>query len=449
MGKYTPDKIKGMILENIHKLKDDYKVPYATSLYEFGSYKVEKNKEEESIDNTIVARLLNIPNDEDFIKECYWKILHREPDIDGITTYMREIKVSNDRIGIIRSLAFSTEAVSKGILYTSSINPSFFKRMKVSLRDISILGHLLKVIYKRLKYLKTFWKAIPEHKVGIEIQTEQFKEELKVNREVFNHEIEDINKRLNFVSRKLDILNYELKKRTGMDIDQTIQEIASKDFSPKNHIYFAFENTFRGSRDDIKNRQLKYVNYIIDAYKVSKGKYLLDIGCGRGEFLEILKEHNIPSKGIDIDEVNTGVCKEFQLDIELIDILQFLKSVDNNSLIGITAFQVVEHFNTAYLIEFIRVSFQKIKEGGVIILETANPLSFYSLKNFFLDLTHRNPIPPDTLRFLVETSGFRSIEVIFSSPVQDEIKLKGNDENIRKLNEVLFGFQDYVVIGRK
>lgn len=423
----------------MHKLKDDYKVPYATSLYEFDSCKVAKNKEVESIDNTIVARLLNIPNDEDFIKECYWKILHREPDTDGLTTYMREIKVSNDRIGIIRSLAFSTEAVSKGIIYTSSINPSFFKRMKgsLSLRGIPILGYLLKVIYKRLNYLKAFWKAIPEYKVGIEIQTEQFKEELKVSMEVFNHKIEDINKRLNFVSSKLDILNYELKKRAG------------KDFSPESHIYFAFENTFRGSRDDIKNRQLKYVNYIIDAYKVSKGKYLLDIGCGRGEFLEILKEHNIPSKGIDIDKENTSVCKEFQLDVELIDILQFLKSVDNNSLIGITAFQVVEHFNTAYLIEFIRVSFQKIKEGGVIILETANPLSFYSLKNFFLDLTHRNPIPPDTLRFLVETSGFRSIEVIFSSPVQDEIKLKGNDENIRKLNEVLFGFQDYVVIGRK
>ena len=261
--------------------------------------------------------------------------------------------------------------------------------------------------------------------------------------------ISDLNKQLIFISRKLDLLNYELKKRAGLDISQTIKEVSNKDFSPESYTYFAFEDMFRGSREMIKNRQSQYLDCIKEAYEKSKGSYLLDIGCGRGEFLEILAENGIPSKGVDINEENINICKEYGFEVELIDALQFLKSIKNNSLIGITAFQVIEHLNTEYLIELIKASFQKIKDSGVVIFETVNPFSLYSLRNFFIDLTHRNPIPPDTLKFLVEASGFRDVEVKFSSPVPDEIKLKGDDENVRKLNEFLFGFQDYAIIGRK
>jgi O-antigen chain-terminating methyltransferase len=162
-----------------------------------------------------------------------------------------------------------------------------------------------------------------------------------------------------------------------------------------------------------------------------------------------LSEHNIPVKGIDINEENINICSEFGLNAELADALTYLKSVKNNSLIGITAFQVVEHLNNDYLIELIKVSFQKIKEGGIIVLETANPLSLYSLRNFYIDLTHRNPIPSDTLKFLVEAAGFVNVKVDFSSPVPDEIKLSGNDDNVKKLNDLLFGYQEYAIIANK
>jgi len=261
--------------------------------------------------------------------------------------------------------------------------------------------------------------------------------------------IDDLNRHLNFVSRKVELLNYELKKRADMDINQTIKEIVIKDFSPEQYSYFAFENTFRGSRSTIKSRQSRYINYILEAYTKTHGAYLLDIGCGRGEFIEILSEHNIPVKGIDINEENINICSEFGLNAELADALTYLKSVKNNSLIGITAFQVVEHLNNDYLIELIKVSFQKIKEGGIIVLETVNPLSLYSLRNFYIDLTHRNPIPSDTLKFLVEAAGFVNVKVDFSSPVPDEIKLSGNDDNVKKLNDLLFGYQEYAIIANK
>jgi O-antigen chain-terminating methyltransferase len=271
------------------------------------------------------------------------------------------------------------------------------------------------------------------------------KEIIEKKTESFN----DLNRYLNFVSRKVELLNYELKKRAGIEVDQSIKEIANKDFSPESYTYFAFENIFRGSRDTIKKRQSQYLNHIYRAYQKSNGAFHLDLGSGRGEFLEILTEQNIPAKGVDINEENINICLEFNLNAELADALNYLRTIKNNSLIGITAFQVVEHLNAEYILELIKASFQKIKEDGVIILETVNPYSLYSLSNFFIDMTHRNPISPVALKFLVEASGFMNVEILYSSPVSDEIKLKGDDENTKKLNEILFGFQDYAVVGWK
>ncbi len=290
-----------------------------------------------------------------------------------------------------------------------------------------------------------FHSMLNQNMNALHSEIQDLKEIIIKKPQLFN----DLNRNINFISRKIELLSYELKKRAEIDINQSIKEIANKDFSPESYTYFAFENTFRGSRDTIKKRQLEYLHHIKTAYQKSKGSYHLDLGCGRGEFLEILYENNIPAKGVDINEENIIICSEFALNAELTDALSYLKTVKNNSLIGITAFQVVEHLNTEYLIELIKASFQKIKDGGVLILETVNPYSLYSLRNFFLDLTHRNPIPCDTLKFLVEASGFINVEVKFSSPVSDEIKLEGDDENTRKLNKILFGFQDFAIIGWK
>ncbi len=228
------------------------------------------------------------------------------------------------------------------------------------------------------------------------------------------------------------------------DIEQSRKEIALQ----HSRVYFAFEDVFRGPREIVKERQSQYLGYIERAYEQSKGSFLLDIGCGKGEFLELLSG-KVPAKGIDINDKNIFFCRDRRLDAELADALQFLKSVSDETLIGITSFQVIEHLTLEYLVDLLRTSYQKIKPGGVIILETVNPNSLYSLRNFSLDLTHLKPIPPDTLKFLLGYSGFANPEVRFSSPVPVELKLQGDDDNTRKLNDILFGFQDYAVIAIK
>lgn len=213
-------------------------------------------------------------------------------------------------------------------------------------------------------------------------------------------------------------------------------------------IYHTFEHYFRGSENLIKERQKSYLQDIEGAYQQCGG-FVLDIGSGRGEFLELCREHGIPAKGADLNEVMVEHCREKGLDVICADGISYLQNIPDETLCAITAFQVVEHLTPKQLLSLVQTAIVKLKAGGLIILETVNTDSLYSLKNFYLDLTHTKPIPSSTLRFLLEVVGFKNVKVVFSSPVSEDMKLSGDDENANKLNELLFGAQDYAVKGWK
>ena len=224
--------------------------------------------------------------------------------------------------------------------------------------------------------------------------------------------------------------------------------------------YFLFEERFRGSREVIKQRQLSFLHYFENCSRV------LDIGCGRGEFLEILRDHNIGGLGIDLDADMVIYCQSRQLTVEQSDAIMYLEKLEDKSLDGIFIDQVVEHLEPEYLVRLLALCFKKLKFGYYIIVETVNPLSFVSFVNFYIDLTHKRPIHPETLQFLMSAAGFRESEKQFFSPVSDEGRLKKITEtkdpddparkndivynyNIEKLNTILFGAQDYAIIGKK
>jgi O-antigen chain-terminating methyltransferase len=230
--------------------------------------------------------------------------------------------------------------------------------------------------------------------------------------------------------------------------------------SEENTNYFLFEERFRGSRKDIKQRQLSFLPYF------EKCSHVLDIGCGRGEFLEILREHNIGAKGVDLDTDMINYCISRQFDVEQGDAITYLEKLDDNSLDGIFIDQVVEHLEPAYLARMLALCYLKLKYGYYLIVETVNPLSFVSFVNFYIDMTHKRPVHPETLQYLLSASGFRLCERKFLSPVPDEQRLKKLTEssevseslrknielcncNVDLLNSILFGAQDYAVIGKK
>jgi len=224
--------------------------------------------------------------------------------------------------------------------------------------------------------------------------------------------------------------------------------------------YFVFEEMFRGSREEIKKRQSAFIQYF------DKSGNVLDIGCGRGEFLELLKERGICARGIDVNKDMVDYCKSRGLDVEMVDAVTYLEKIEEKSLDGVFVDQVVEHLQSDYLVKMLGLCYKKLKYGHFIVVETVNPISFYSLANFYMDLTHVRPVHPATLRFLLGSVGFREIEVRFFSPVPDEerlkrVELEGEkkelmrrfaeiyDQNVDMINSVLYGAQDYAIIGKK
>jgi SAM-dependent methyltransferase len=239
------------------------------------------------------------------------------------------------------------------------------------------------------------------------------------------------------------------------------QKSASPASTPKETTnYFLFEERFRGSREDIKQRQMAFLPYF------EKCSRVLDIGCGRGEFLEILKDHNIGGIGVDSDPDMVAYCHSRQLEVKHADAIDYLETLSDNSLDGIFIDQVVEHLEPYYLVRLLALCHQKMKSGYHIVVETVNPLSFVSFVNFYIDMTHKQPVHPETLQYLLSASGFREYEKKFFSPVSDEGRLKkfegtadmnttereNNDvynHNVEILNELLYGAQDYAIVGKK
>jgi len=221
--------------------------------------------------------------------------------------------------------------------------------------------------------------------------------------------------------------------------------------------YFAFEARMRGSRADIRDRQQRYVADFADAAPV------LDVGCGRGEFLSLLGEAGIEAMGVDQDADMVESCRSEGLVVEQGDALAYLERLEDGSLGGVFAAQVVEHLPPAPLLRLLELVRAKLRPGGVLVAETMNPLSLVALKNYFADLTHAQPLVPETLAMLARQAGFRSTEVRFLNPPPDGERLRpvalpadpafdearlALDANVARLNEIVFGPQDYALVGR-
>lgn len=180
------------------------------------------------------------------------------------------------------------------------------------------------------------------------------------------------------------------------------------------YAYYLFEHRGRGSEEAIRTAQQAYLTY----FENTPGP-VLDVGCGRGEFLEILNDAGIPASGVDSNGDMVAVCRDKGLDVQQADGIRSVETTDENSLGGVFAAQVVEHFTPAQLNRWLNAVHRALKPGGVLVYETINAASPYALvTHFFKDPTHTMPRHPDTYRFLTEMTGFDPVNIILRSPVE-------------------------------
>ncbi len=230
--------------------------------------------------------------------------------------------------------------------------------------------------------------------------------------------------------------------------------------------YVGFEDRFRGSQIEIRRRLEDYVPLFAGASRV------IDLGCGRGELLDLFRESGIDAHGIDVNSSMVEICLERGLSAETTDALGFLERQPDESLGGLIAIQVVEHLDPGYLSRLIETAFHKLAPGAPLVLETLNPACWVAFfESYIRDVTHRWPLHPETLQYMVQSSGFSTASIQFRSPVAESDKLQlvpllppreGTEHNpilvdlvdivnahAEKINARLFTYMDYAVIGRK
>ena len=230
-------------------------------------------------------------------------------------------------------------------------------------------------------------------------------------------------------------------------------------------LYRGFEDRFRGSIDAVLAKQRVHVPIFAGASDV------VDIGCGRGEFLTLLKDARVSARGVDTNREMIADARARGLDVVDADALEYLASLSDASIGGAIASQVIEHLEPARVITLLSIAFKKLRPGAPIVIETINPacwLAFFS--SYLRDFTHVWPVHPETLQYLLQATGFSRVEIRYTEQAPDAVRMRGVDAasltgldaatsravktladacnaNASILNSLLFTYMDYSAIG--
>jgi 2-polyprenyl-3-methyl-5-hydroxy-6-metoxy-1,4-benzoquinol methylase len=214
-------------------------------------------------------------------------------------------------------------------------------------------------------------------------------------------------------------------------------------------LYVAFEDRFRGSRADIKQRQRVYLDLLRQAGAGVPGRAIVDVGAGRGELLEMLGEAGLQARGVDLNQAMVAYCAQAGLDCTQGDAVAYLSAVEPGSLGAVTGFHIIEHLPFKTMVDLFDASLRALAPGGIVIFETPNPANLIVASRwFYLDPTHRNPLPGEMVAMIAEARGFVDVGIRELHPM--DRRFEARDEVLAaQLDAIFFGPQDYALIARK
>ena len=409
-------------VENLHKRPKKEKI------------KRENNPREEKPDSqkVYVYEDFTVYHDEAFIKEVYRALLKREADADGLHHYLHLLRSGKmSKSEIISKIRYSTEGKKRAVKLLGSKK----RYLATTLFTIPLIGYVSKWFFIALRLPKmlemirrnenTLFSVIQHMETQGERIAQQEERIAQQEKELMEKEREE--------EEKLRLQQLQTQKQE----------------SYFNSFYLAFENQLRGDSHTIKHRLSSYLPYID---KLNKDQFAaLDLGCGRGEWLSLLREHGYNNlKGLDINAEMVESSRALGLEVVESDLLEYLQQQESNSLLLITGFHIIEHLPLNVLLELYQESFRVLKPGGMIIFETPNPENIaVGACNFYTDPTHNNPLPPIMSEFMAQHSGFDA-KIVRLNLAKEAKYLEGSA--FSDVNDILYAFtkeQDYAVVGYK
>jgi 2-polyprenyl-3-methyl-5-hydroxy-6-metoxy-1,4-benzoquinol methylase len=215
-------------------------------------------------------------------------------------------------------------------------------------------------------------------------------------------------------------------------------------------MYGDFEDAYRGTREDIKQRAREYMLAPVrEAGAGTPERPVLDLGCGRGEWLEVLSEDGLEGRGVDLNRAFVHECSLRKLQVEEADVLSYLKRQPDESLGAVTAIHLMEHLPFQVLVGILDEAIRVLRPGGLVVFETPNPTNLtVGARDFYLDPTHRNPLHPETMRFIAERRGLIRVSVLPLHPSAPELRLPDDGTLVtQRLNELFYGPRDFAILG--
>jgi len=350
-----------------------------------------------------------------------------------------EYDITSHRRWIGRWIVLGKKTVRKFLRWY--INPPFDKQRSYNATVTRSLNALTNIVNQTIPKL---YENLNEKINRLEKNLEEFKAKQADQAKQFEH----LEKRLN---------DLELDLRKHMDLVHQQLEFLNRALTPAGRMnaldYYKFEQKFRGERSVIKERQKFYLPYFLNK------ECVLDIGCGRGEFIELLLENGVSVKGIDVNRDMVEFCKSLGFDVDCADAQTYLSDIEEQSLDGIFMAQVAEHLPMEMLMDLIRLAYRALKPGGLFVVETINVRSVYAMSNwFYMDPTHIKPVHPETMKFMMQEAGFGKVELAFLSPVEDRkiepLHIEGVDtsqfnQSLQQLQDLVYGYQDCAALAYK
>lgn len=369
-----------------------------------------------------LERLFVVDNEE-FVDAAYRLLLGREADATGRANYGSQLASGISRLLVLARLRISPEGRRAAVPvagWRAVIALAAADRLmrRVGLSALSLrLGQSADRHYARYVLGRSLpvWRA-------------QFDKTVRV---VLRH-----GQQLEHLSRRL----HELEPKPAVS-QETIDTY-----------YLAFEDANRGTRESVLAKLAIYDDWLEACVPQNDGltHQIVDLGCGRGEWLSYVRQKARDAIGIDMNRVMVNECLAQGLNVRCTDALTYLRSLPTSSVAAVTGFHIIEHLPFDYLYALVQESYRVLVEGGSVLFETPNPENvLVGSHTFYHDFTHRNPVTPSAISFLLEYHRFQAIDIIRSSPYPDSAKVPGNDPLTERVNGHLCGPQDFAVLGRK